>query len=286
MPWYARAMQTRSFFFASFLVSLSCGVAVLACGDDDNGGRTGVDGGGGTEGGTDGSSGGSPAKQTGKIVVALQNVPLSGATVTIGSSTAQTKADGTYEIGITKGPALQMQVTAEDYYKLFEQEYVVKADTFDRGETSLLSKAIANTLVSFLQGRDPAKGLLIVKVQPTAPCDSEEGTIVALDPPGSSMVRYISGGIPSNSQSSAKKGESFHAVIYNVDLGAPVNVKLTSPLCKQKAFPVDVDNVTYTGKNQKVEGGEVLSFMRVFLGDKQEGTDAGSDADASDAAPE
>jgi hypothetical protein len=279
-------MRTRSFFLASFVLSLSCGLAVLACGDDDNGGRTGTDG-GGSEGGTDGSSGeggGGAAKQTGKIVVALQNVPLPGATVTIGSASAQSKPDGTYEIGITKGSPLQMQVTAEDYYKLFEQEYVVKTDTFDRGESSLLSKAVASTLVSFLQGRDDKKGLLIVKVQPVAPCDSEEGTVVSLDPPGSSMVRYISGGIPSNSLTAAKKGESFHAVVYNIDLGAPVNVKLTSPLCKQKAFPVDVDNVTYTGKNQKVEGGEVLSFMRVFLGDKQAAADAGDDA--SDAAPE
>lgn len=270
-------------FLASVVLSLACAAAVVACGDDDNGGRTGVDGGGSDA--TDGASGGG-AKQKGKIVVALQDVPLPGATVTIGSSTATTDKDGNYEIGFTKGAPIQMQVTADDYYKLYEQEYVVDKDAYDRGSTSLLAKSVAGTLLSFLQGRDAAKGLLVVRVQPQAPCDSEEGATVALDPPGSSMVRYIQNGTPSNTRTSVKKGESFSAVVYNIDPGANVTVKVESPTCKQEAFPVVDGDVTYTGQHQKIEAGEVLSYMRVYLKDANTAADAGSDADASDAAGE
>lgn len=277
-------MRIRPFFLASVVLSTACAAAVIACGDDDNEGRTGVDG-GGSDAPSDGSSGGG-AKQKGKIVVALQDVPLPGATVTIGSSTATTDNDGNYEIGFTKGAPIQMQVAADDYYKLYEQEYVVDKDAYDRGSTSLLAKSVAGTLLSFLQGRDASKGLLVVRVQPHAPCDSEEGATVALDPPGSSMVRYIQNGTPSNTRANVKKGESFSAVIYNIDPGADVKVKVDSPTCKQEAFPVVDGDVTYTGQHQKIEAGEVLSFMRVYLKDANTAADAGSDADASDAAGE
>ncbi|MGC4061319.1 MAG: hypothetical protein QM749_10930 [Aquabacterium sp.] len=42
--------------------------------------------------------------------------------------------------------------------------------------------------------------------------------------------------------------------------------------------------MTYTGQNQKIEAGEVISFMRVFVKDALSSADAGSDA--SDAAAE
>lgn len=282
------ASLTPRLFFASLLLGSACAVASLGSGcssdessggaNNDGGSSSGASGSSGTSG-TSGSSGTSSSGgvQKGKVIVALQNVALPGAKVTVGSTSATSKDDGTYELGVPMGAPYLMTVEAEDHYKLYEQEFQPKLSPYDRGDTSLLPKSIANTLLSFLQGRDEKKAILIVRVAPVTPCDDEGGSTVSLDPPGASMVKYIKGGIPSNTADSVTKGESFSAVIYNIEPGAAIALKVTSPKCKQAAFPIDVGDVTYTGKNQKVEAGEVISFMRVFIKDLGGSGDASTD---------
>ena len=50
---------------------------------------------------------------------------------------------------------------------------------------------------------------------------------------------------------------------------------MSSPICEQVAFPVDYEGVTFTGV-QKAETGDVVSYIRVFLGPKKI-ADSGAD---------
>lgn len=243
-----------------------------ACGSDDPATPA-------TDAGADtsiGPVGTNEAKQSGRIIRALENVSVGGATVTIGGKSATTNDDGLYEIVVPKNAPYRMSVTAEEHYKLNEQEWILKKDSLARGDTNLLGTSIANVLASFLPNRDAAKGLLVVKVNPLPPCDSEEGSKLSLDPPGASKVTYFSGGRPNVNATGAAKGESFSAAIYNTEIGVDLKVVVDSPLCEQVPFPVDSQDVTYTGK-QQAEPGEVLSYIRVFIGPKKTPSDAGTD---------
>lgn len=209
-----------------------------------------------------------PPYQKGKITQALSNGTAVGvATVTIAGKSAHTKDDGTYAISIPKGTPYSMVVTGDGFFKLTEQDWISNQDILDWGETQLLPQSIGTLLVSLLAGRDATKGQLVVRVVPLPGCDSEEGSTLELDPPGNAKLSYIQGGTPKATATSVSKGEDFSAVFYNVEPGAKVNIKVTSTTCTQKAYPVDAQGVTFTG-TQTIEGGDSITFSRVFLGPK------------------
>lgn len=205
------------------------------------------------------------AKQTGKIIGAIDKLEVPGVTVSIDGKTATTKGDGTYEIIVPKDKPYTMSVFGEGYYKLNEQEWILKKDSLARGDTSLLSVDTANLLASFLPGRDKAKGVLVVKVQPIPPCDDEGGSTLTIEPAGDSKTVYFEGGRPNVNAKSAEKGASFSAAVYNVETGVNIKVNVVSPKCNVIPYPFDQADVTYTG-NQKTEPGEVLSYVRAFIG--------------------
>jgi hypothetical protein len=211
----------------------------------------------------------SAAKQKGRIVDAIDKFGVTAATVTIAGKSVVTNADGTYEIEIPRNTPYSMTVTEGEHWKLNEQEWIFKKDVFDRTDTSLLSTAIGNILASFLPApRDMTKGILVVRVNPLPPCESEEGSKIAIEPAGASKVTYFSNGRPNKDQPSTVKDQSFSAAFSDVDPGVAVKVIVDSPTCQQVPFPVDFQDVTYTGV-QKAEAGQVLSYIRVFIGPKK-----------------
>ncbi|HSO31822.1 MAG TPA: hypothetical protein VLT33_04885 [Labilithrix sp.] len=267
-------MRFRPLFAGVFLSSAAVlALGVAACSSDGGGNGTRPE-----DAGADtsiGPVGTNESKQKGRIIDAIDKFGVAGATVSIAGKTALTKDDGTYEIVVPRNTPYTMSVTASEHYKLNEQEWIVKTELFDRTDTSLLSTSIANLLASFLPPRDAAKGLLVVKVNPLPPCDSEQGSTLSIEPAGTSKVTYFAAGKPSTSATSAAKGEAFSAAFSDVDVGVAIKVTVNSPTCEQVPFPIDYQDVTYTGV-QKTEPGEVLSYIRVFIGPKKVG-DAGTD---------
>lgn len=261
------------------MAALALGAAV-ACGSSSSGEETPV---------TPGSeAGGSDAQaeaaadapvagptQTGRIIDAVGKDGIMGAVVSIGGKSIPTNDDGTYAIGITKDVPTSMSVTAADHFKLNEQEWIVKSDLFARGDTSLLSNSTANLLSNFLPVREATKGLIAVRIYPLPPCVSEAGSTIAIEPAGTAEVTYFAGGLPSKTAKVVSKDESFSGIFTNVEAGVPIKVVVTSPICEQVAFPVDYGGVTLTGL-QKAEPGDVVSYIRVFLG-PQKIADSGAD---------
>lgn len=268
-----RSGQIFTGLFLSSLVLLAVGAAT-GCSDDEK--ADAPDPGTTVEAGVDAPPAGSDeAKQKGRIVDAINKYGVTGAVVSIAGKTVTTNDDGTYEITVPKGTPYTMSVTSPEHFKLNEQEWIVKKDLFDRTDTSLLSNDIAKLLSSFLPPRDAAKGLLVVRINPLPPCDSEQGSTISVEPKGSSKITYFSGGRPNQGATSTTKDEAFSAAVSDVEPGVPVTVTVDSPLCEQVAFPIDYQDVTYTGV-QKTEAGDVLSYLRVFIGPKKV-VDAGTD---------
>lgn len=267
-------MRFRHLFAGVILSSVAASTMGIAACSSSSGGPVEPVNEGGTDA-PDGPVGTSEAKQKGRIVDAIDKFGVAGATVAIAGKTVVTKDDGTYEIVVPRNTPYSMSVTASDHYKLNEQEWIVKKETFDRTDTSLLSTDIANLLASFLPPRDAAKGLVVVRVNPLPPCDSEQGATLSIEPVGTSKITYFRAGRPDKSATSATKDEAFSAAFSDVDINVPIKVTVTSPTCEAVAFPVDYQDVTYTGV-QKAEPGEVLSYIRVFIGPKKI-ADAGTD---------
>jgi hypothetical protein len=217
------------------------------------------------------------SKQIGTIIQAqTTDQGVGDASVSIADGAVFTNANGQYQIIVPRNTPYQMIVAADGFYKLHEQEYFVTIDTLDRGVTNLLASSTADFLASLLPGRDNTKGLLLVKVNPRPPCVTEEGSTITIDPAGNSKLSYFSGPLPSSAQLSTKGGTDFSAVFYNVDVGVPIKVLVTSPSCKQVAFPVVVGDVTYTGEHATVEGGESLTYVRTYIQDPVGAADAGN----------
>lgn len=257
-------MRTR---FVFVFLPMSMMAAAAACGDDATTPSSPQRDAGTTNETGPVVVGTNEVKQTGKIVRAQATSEMvEGATITVAGKTAITNASGAYEIAVPKDQPVQMTVTAPDYFKLIEQEWILKTD-LDRGETQLLKTGTANLLAGVLNPpRDPSKGLLVVSVRVQPPCASEEGTTLTIDPPGQAQLSYVGkSGLPDSTLSSVQKGAAFSAIFYDVEPGVNVRVTANSPSCEQVAFPLEADGVTLTG-NQKTEAGESLSFLRVYLG--------------------
>jgi hypothetical protein len=251
--------------FAS-IFALSTLAALAACSDDSSTSSTPAPDGGNADAGTETGPvvvASNEVKQTGRTVYASDPSAGVQSTVSAAGKSVNADANGAYEIAVPKDTPYTMTVTAPDFYKLIEQEWIVKQD-LNQGDTSMLPTALANILAGSLD-RDTTKGLLVVSVRVQAPCTSEEGTTLTIEPPGAAKVAYVDGQTPDTSLTSVKKGSRFSAFFYNVEPNVNVKVIATSPTCNQVPFPIDIDGKTLTG-NQKTEPGEVLSFMRVYLG--------------------
>ena len=279
-----RIRELSTTVFASILVATGALGAAVACSSSTTDAAQptpsmpGAEGGGG---GTDATvesaaeASFSGPTQTGRIIDAVGKTGVAAAIVTIAGKTATTADDGTYAIGIPKNVPYSMNVTAPDHFKLDEQEWIAKTDLFERGDTSLLSTSTASFLSGLLPARDPAKGLLAVRVYPLAPCTSEQGATLSLSPAGTSKLTYFMGGLPNQSATVTTKDQSFSGVFTDVDVAVPLTVTVSSPDCEAVPFPVDYGGVTLTGQ-QQAEAGDVISYIRVFIGPKKI-SEAGAD---------
>jgi hypothetical protein len=201
--------------------------------------------------------------QKGVIIDFDSGKPFGGATITAGDQSTTADDKGHYALKVHKGEAFQMVVTAPNYVKLVEQATVLDAD-YDRGTTNMVPIGLGNLLHGTLQGYDAALGVLSVAVLPTGSCTSEGGTKISVSPEGSAKVKYMQNKFPSNTVDSVQPGEFPSAVIYNLQPGVPVTVKLESEGCKQAPFPFTHDGITYEAM-VSTEPGDVTSFQRLFL---------------------
>ena len=215
------------------------------------------------------------SKQSGRVIRAQTDEGVAGATVTIAGKSVVTGVNGDYEILVPRNVPYRVAVTADGFYKLLEQEWIVREATHVRGDTNLLKTETANLLAELLPGRKAEKGIVVVKVHPLPPCETEDGSTLTIDPPGEALVRYFSGPIPSGEQASVQGGTDLSAAFYNVDVGVPLTVAVHSAKCQQAPFPLDLGEVTYTRK-VITEPGEAFAYFRAFLRETN-GSDAGSD---------
>jgi hypothetical protein len=218
------------------------------------------------------SSGSGPmVMQTGTTVAyspCATPTPVAGATVSVGSSSATTAADGTYSIEVPSGSPFTMSVTAANYIPLIEAEDTVTA-AYARGNTLLISTTTASFLESALPGYESSGTLLTIELVGTGSCTDVTGTTVTVSPTNTEAVtQYPEQCVSPVGGTSATQGtfpSASAAVVYNLSAGMHT-VSATSPKCTQIPYPYKdpANGVTYDGTVQ-TQTGNTNSFTRVFL---------------------
>jgi hypothetical protein len=239
-----------------------------------------------SSGGVDaGGEAGGPV-QNGEIVSLQLNGPVAGAAITAGAATTTTDAKGKYQVAIDPTTQFSMKVQKDGYYTLTEQLTQVKG-ALDLGKTSLLSEAVASTLIATLQvpAYDPTLGVLSASVEKKG-CADEGGATLSFtvdgNAPAPPAALYYVGpdGAPSPIYKSVQSGAFPSAVFYNMPPGKTIEVTVKHPTCTMVPFPVDKNlgtdpsppfgvqgsgTVTYVNSKLTTVGGKATSFLRVFL---------------------
>jgi hypothetical protein len=194
--------------------------------------------------------------------------PVAGATVTIGSRSVTTAADGTYAIEVPAGVPFTMTVTQPSYIPLFEAEDTVEA-SYDRGNTILISTQTASLLEDSLPSFDATASLLTIELVKTGSCTEVAGTTVVVSPSvANAVAQYPAQCISPIGGTSAADGvfpSASAAVVYNLPAGT-YTVTASSPKCTQIPYPYTdpTTGLTYDGPVTTKAGGP-NAFTRVFL---------------------
>ena len=275
------------------LSSLALSAALFAACDDDTVPLRDAPDGGGSDAasGADANVASGEVQQTGKIVILQQEgTGVGGATINIGGKTITADAKGNYSVTYPINTPVDMVVTAPNYYKLLEGQWLLKASA-SRGPTRLPSVDTVSALLSALALAGPVDttlGIVSVWVIPLAGCPSEGGATFDVSPKtDKTKFVFTKNEFPDTTLTSAVAGENPHAVIYNIPIGQPVTITVNHPTCSQLPYPqTDSDGFTYTGKVNIAADNQTLGFFRLFLGphvDVDAGTDAGVDSGPTDA---
>jgi hypothetical protein len=213
--------------------------------------------------------------QTGKTVTytpCAANEPLAGATVTIGSHTATTAADGSYSISIPSGTPFTMTVTAPNYIQITEAEDSASAD-YTRPDTRMILSDTATFLTEELPSYAATGGIITIELVKTGACTDVGGTTVSVSPASSdALTQYPDQcGSPLGQNAYATDGifpAASAAVVYNLTPGT-YTLTATSPKCSQIPYPyTDPDTqLTYEGTVVVAAAGAGMgmSFARVFF---------------------
>jgi len=258
-------------------------LAFAACSNNNGGGNDGGTNDGPAQG--DGPSNG--VHQTGQIVnYGSTNTPVSGASVTDGTSVATTDSKGNYSLTVAKDTPYTMTVSNDGYLTLHEQEWKLSGDA-DRGQTDAVPNLTENLLKGTLNpAPDTQLGVLTIEVIATGSCTSATGATLsvpglAADGGTGAHLYYFDGGspnLPSSSATSVTDGALPSAIIWDLPVGTFSQITVTHPTCTAVAFPFadpNIPTLTYTGNSEVTASsvavddagtmGNVASFMRVYL---------------------
>jgi hypothetical protein len=227
-------------------------------------------------GGSNGSkSGGMPDLAPGPTVIGqhgivvdyFQRTPLVGFTVSDGSASATTDAQGNFLLPAPTGVVLAPTVTGASYTQLFLPEVTAAGADVDRGFIPIPSSQTFMLEQNILKN-DAAKAIVYVTVAKTGACTAiAGGTLTVQSPPGTSVAYFNEQGLPTANAFTEVSGNRPAAVVYDVPPGAYPVVTIGHPTCTAVPDGTVVNGQILDGhvKTQAAEPGDYNSAMVIAL---------------------
>jgi hypothetical protein len=177
--------------------------------------------------------------------------PVAGLTVTDNGATTTTDADGRWSLNVPADAVLRATVTGPKYAPVLFPDATPYGADVDYGTSVMPDTGSYNLEEGMLAAFDSSKALVHVIVVTSGSCASATGGTISVTAPSTASLSYFnSGGIPGGGASSFQDVQPNRpvAVVYNIDVGADLQVKIDHPTCKQAPWPVTYNGKVYSGK--------------------------------------
>ncbi len=195
--------------------------------------------------------------------------PQAGLTVTDNGMSATTDDAGAFSLMVPAGSKLTPQVTGPSYTHLLFPESLPAAADVDFGTLVMPASSIFMLEQVGLSNKMTQALVQIVVVTAPTCASAVGGTLDVVSPPGTSFAYFSSDSLPDGTVTSfaAVTPPRPVAVVYNVTPGAPLDLQITHPTCKQAAFPFTYQGKIYTGDvpTKATEPGDYNSAMVMML---------------------
>ncbi len=185
--------------------------------------------------------------QHGRVVDYFNLTPLVGFTVTDGSNTTTTDADGRFVLPAPMDTSLAPVIIGPSYSTLHLAQAHAAGSDVDLGPITMPSSATYMTELSLLNA-DSSKGLVQVIIIPTGACTSVAGgTLTVTSPAGAAVAYFSPSGFPLATQFYDTMSHRPSAVVYNIELGSTLAVTMSHPSCKLSAVGTSYNGAVYDG---------------------------------------
>ena len=185
--------------------------------------------------------------QHGQVIDYFNLTPLAGFTVSDGTNTTTTDAQGNWVLPLAVGAESAPVVTGPSYSRLQLAKVKAVASEVDVHQIPIPSTATFSSELSIL-GADSAKALVQVVIVPTGACTSLAGGTLTLVSPKSAALAYFSpSGFPVATQMYDTTGNRPVAVVYDLEPTDSIELTMSHPTCKLSAAGASHDGATFEG---------------------------------------
>jgi hypothetical protein len=184
--------------------------------------------------------------QHGTVVDYFTAQPMVGFTVTDGTSTTTTGADGTFLLPAPMGTVLAPLVTGPSYSNLQLAPVMAAGDDVNLGTIPIPSSMTFGTEQQIIAS-DPSKAVVQVAMLKADSCASVVGgTITVNSPSGTSVAYFDNQALPLASSMIDTMHGRPAAVIFNVTPGAKLDLTFNHPSCKQAPEGTAIGGAMFT----------------------------------------
>ena len=199
---------------------------------------------------------------------------VGGLTVTDGSHTTTTAADGTWSLQLPLGSTLAPVVTGtskgDPYSYLILPTATAAGTDLDWG--NIITPDVSTFMLERLTlGSSDTDAIIHIVAITTGACTSlAGGTLTVTSPPGAKVNYFDTQGYPAAAQTSMVDPpvpQRPVADIYNVAAGTQLTFTVTHPTCHLSAYPVTSNGGTFNGQvtTKTAEPGDNNSALNIFL---------------------
>jgi hypothetical protein len=192
--------------------------------------------------------------QHAKMVDYFSGMPVAGLTVTDGTSSTTTDANGEWLLPSPAAGQLSSPLISGTGYAPLHLPYATAgADDMDRGTIVMATTQNFMTEQQILSF-DTTKALVHVAIVKTGACTSVAGgSLTVSSPSGTSLTYFDASGLPLGSQLVDAAPTKPSAIIANVMPGSSLGISLTHPTCTlAPAGSATVAGVTFNGQTPTV----------------------------------
>jgi hypothetical protein len=209
----------------------------------------------------------------GTLISSGKTVPVAGLTVTDGTQSATTDAQGnwslTLPVGTTMSPSIAGTTKGDPYSTLFLPTGTSGGGDVDRG-TIVVADVSTFQLERLILSADSTKAVVHVAASATGSCTSVAGgTITVTSPAGASVMYFNAKGLPATTATSFPDlpFPGPVAVIFNVDPTQNLVFQVSHPTCTTAPVPLMLGGASFPGQvvMQPAEPGDFCSVVLTQL---------------------